>query len=56
MSERLAEKVVGIPGLRDDVKPGVDEQADDPLAHQHVVFAHHHTHRHRRVLTVLACC
>jgi hypothetical protein len=32
MGEALAQQIVGVAGLGDDVEPGFDEQSGDPLA------------------------
>ncbi len=45
MSETLAQKVLGVPGLSDDVESGLGEDSGNPLAHQKVVFADHHAQR-----------
>ena len=43
--ERPAQQVVGVAGLRDDVKPGAGEDARDALAHQDVVLPDRDAHR-----------
>ena len=37
--ERLAQQVLRVAGLRDDLEPRLGQQASDPLAQQHVVLA-----------------
>jgi hypothetical protein len=39
----LAQEIVGVAGLSDDLEPGLGEQARDPLAQQHVILADHHS-------------
>ena len=41
MRERLAQEIVGVAGLRDDVAARLREQPRDALAHQHVVLPDH---------------
>ena len=44
MRERLAQEVVGVARLRDDLEARLGEQPRDALAQQHVVLADHHAH------------
>jgi hypothetical protein len=45
VSEALAQKVLGVACLSDDVESGLGEESGDPLAQQNVVFADHHAQR-----------
>jgi hypothetical protein len=39
----LAQEVRGVPGLSDDVEPGLGQQPGDSLTQQNVVLADHHS-------------
>jgi hypothetical protein len=43
--ETLAQQILGITGLSDDLEPGLGQQQRDPLAQQHVVLSNHHSQR-----------
>src|SRR5919197_927770 len=45
--ERPAQEVLRVTDLQDDVKAGLDENARDALAHQHVVFTDDNARAHR---------
>jgi hypothetical protein len=45
MGEPLAQQIVGVAGLGDDLKPGLGEQSRNPLAQQDVVLADYYSQR-----------
>jgi hypothetical protein len=47
MRETLAQQIVGVAGLGDDLEPGLGEQPRDALAQQHVVLADRQAKRSR---------
>jgi len=52
MGKRLAQQIVRVAGLRDDIEPCLDQDVADSLAHEDVVLADHDAHGRRHLHTV----
>jgi len=52
MGESLAQQVVGIAGLRDDVEPRFRQQSHHALAEQHIVLSDHDAYGFRHPANV----
>jgi len=53
MCERLAQQIVRVAGLGDDIETGLDQDVADSLAQEDVVLADHDPNRHGLTLLPL---